>query len=76
MTEPLGALLGWLVLGPLFNGIVYGILFCGIAGMMVYIALRELLPVAHSYDTTDTVVTWSWVAGFVIMALSLVLFKF
>jgi ZIP family zinc transporter len=64
------------VLGNLFNGIVYGLLFALVGGMMVYISLRELLPMAHRYDPKDRVVTWSWVAGFAVMALSLVLFMF
>jgi ZIP family zinc transporter len=53
---------------------MYAILFGGVAGMMVIISSRELLPTAHRYDPEDTVVTFSFIAGMVIMALSLVLF--
>lgn len=75
-TEPIGGLLGWAVLGTLFTGVAYGVIFSGVAGMMVYLCLKELLPTAHRYDPKDRVVTWSWLCGFVIMAVSLVLFLF
>ena len=45
-----------------------------VAGMMVVISVRELLPTAHRYDPEDTVVTFSFIGGMAIMALSLVLF--
>ena len=42
--------------------------------MMVIISAKELLPTAHRYDPEDTVVTYSMIAGMIIMAVSLVLF--
>ena len=36
--------------------------------------LHELLLTAHFYDPEDTVVTYSMIAGMIIMAVSLVLF--
>ncbi|OSX69183.1 hypothetical protein BU14_1767s0001 [Porphyra umbilicalis] len=76
MTELFGAFLGWVVLRKVFNQLVYGILFGLISGMMVYIALKELLPTAHLYDPDDKVVTISLIGGMVVMAASLVLFQF
>ncbi|KAK1866308.1 hypothetical protein I4F81_008828 [Pyropia yezoensis] len=76
MTELIGAALGWVVLRKVFNQLVYGILFGLISGMMVYIALKELLPTAHRYDPEDKVVTISLIGGMIIMAASLVLFLF
>ncbi|GAB0495632.1 hypothetical protein MMPV_006934 [Pyropia vietnamensis] len=76
MTELFGAAMGWVVLRKVFNQLVYGILFGLISGMMVYIALKELLPTAHRYDPEDKVVTISLIAGMIIMATSLVLFMF
>lgn len=76
VSEPLAALLGWLVLASFFNDMIYGILFGVVAGMMVLIAVKELLPTAHRYDPTDSVVTNSFITGMAVMAMSLVLFKF
>lgn len=46
LAEPLGALLGWLVLRPIMNDTVFGVLFAGVAGIMVFISFDELLPAA------------------------------
>jgi ZIP family zinc transporter len=74
-SEPLAALLGWAVLANSFSDNLYAVLFGFVAGMMVIISTRELMPTAHRYDPQDTVVTFSFIAGMVIMALSLVLFQ-
>lgn len=76
VAELLGALLGWLVLRKVFSQVVYGITFGVIAGMMVYIALKDLLPTAHRYDPDDQVTTLSLISGMLIMSVSLVLFLF
>jgi ZIP family zinc transporter len=77
VSEPLGALLGWLILQNLFGPIVYGISFGMISGMMVYISLKELLPTAHKFDKTNGILTTVFlVIGMVIMSLSLVLFAY
>lgn len=75
MTEPVGALFGWLVLANTESQLAYGVLFGLVAGMMVYISLRELLPTAHRYDPSDRFVTIGAVSGMLAMALSLCLFK-
>jgi zinc transporter ZupT len=74
VSEPFAALLGWAVLANSFSQQLFGILFGLVAGMMVIISTRELLPTAHRYDPDDTVVTFSFILGMGIMALSLVLF--
>ncbi|KAL7463345.1 hypothetical protein ACHAXS_003717 [Conticribra weissflogii] len=74
-SEPIAALLGWLVLANAMRDDVYAILFGLVSGMMVIISLKELIPTAHRYDPDDTVVTYSVIAGMAIIALSLVLFK-
>eukprot|EP00629_Pelagomonadales_sp_RCC1024_P017929 CAMPEP_0119261172 /NCGR_PEP_ID=MMETSP1329-20130426/1317_1 /TAXON_ID=114041 /ORGANISM="Genus nov. species nov., Strain RCC1024" /LENGTH=330 /DNA_ID=CAMNT_0007260683 /DNA_START=169 /DNA_END=1161 /DNA_ORIENTATION=- len=75
-SEPIGALVGWLILKDHFNNLVYGIVFGMVAGMMVMICLNELIPTAHRYDPCDTVVTKSIVAGMAVMAASLCLFVY
>lgn len=76
MTELVGAFFGWIVLRQIITKVVYGILFGIVAGMMVYISVKELLPTAHRYDPEDKVTTLGLVAGMVVMAVSLVLFQF
>lgn len=75
LSEPVAALLGWLVLAKAMGENVYAILFGLVSGMMVIISLKELIPTAHRYDPEDTVVTYSVIGGMVIIALSLALFK-
>ena len=43
-------------------------------GMMVYIAVKELIPTALRYDPQDSVATTCVVAGMAVMAASLLLF--
>jgi ZIP family zinc transporter len=74
VSEPFAALLGWAVLANSFSNQLYAVLFGFVAGMMVVISVRELLPTAHRYDPEDTVVTYSFIGGMGIIALSLVLF--
>jgi ZIP family zinc transporter len=74
-SEVVAAILGWLILANSFSATAYAVLFGMVAGMMVIISVRELLPTAHVYDPEDTVVTNCFIAGMALMALSLVLFK-
>jgi len=75
LSEPLAALVGWLILSQYFTQTVFGILFGLVAGMMVIISVKELLPTAHRYDPDDFIVNTSFVAGMIVMAASLVLFN-
>lgn len=74
IAEPIAALLGWAVLANSFSDELYGVLFGMVSGMMVIISVRELLPTAHRYDPEDSVVTFAFIGGMGIMAISLVLF--
>lgn len=76
VSEPIGALIGWLVLNNAMDGMVYGSLFGVVAGMMVNIVLHEILPTAHRYDPKNEVVTNFTLLGMAIMALSLCLFMY
>lgn len=75
ISEPLAACLGWAALASVFNDVIYAVLFGMVGGMMVIISARELLPTGHRYDPDDSVTTYSFIAGMVIIAISLVLFK-
>lgn len=78
LSEPLGALVGYLVLMPFITGpafdIALGIIFAGIAGIMVFISLDELLPSAEEYGEHHLSI-YGLVAGMAIMAISLWLFQ-
>lgn len=72
-AEPLGALVGYLVLMPFLNDTVFGILFGAIAGVMVFISFDELLPSAEEYGEHHLSVL-GLVLGMMVMAVSLLLF--
>lgn len=72
-SEPVGALIGYLILLPFFNNIVFGILFALVAGIMVFISLDELLPTAREYGEHHLSI-YGLVAGMMVMAVSLLLF--
>ena len=72
LAEPAGALIGLLVLSFFFNNLVFGIMFAGVGGIMVYIALDELLPCAEQYGEHHLAIT-GLVSGMFVMALSLLL---
>lgn len=73
LSEPLGALIGYFILLPFMNELVYGIMFAGVAGIMVFISLDELLPSAEAYGEHHLSI-YGLVAGMVLMAASLWLF--
>lgn len=73
ITEPLGAIIGYLILRPFFNDIIFGILFGIIAGIMVFISIEELLPMAREYEKSKITII-GFVTGMAIIALSLLLF--
>lgn len=72
LTEPLGAIVGYLLLRPFLNDTVYGAIFGMIAGIMVYIAVEELIPMAREYDKGNTMIL-GVMGGMAIMAVSLML---
>ena len=76
VTEPIGGLVGYLILnGNSMSARAYGTLFGIVSGMMVYISLRELIPTALKYDPKDRFVTNCTFCGMAVMAVSLLLFK-
>lgn len=75
LAEPFGAALGYFILQPYMGANVYGIVFGLIGGIMVYLALDELLPTAKRYAQGHETV-YGLVSGMAILATSLVMFKF
>ncbi len=73
LAEPVGAIVGYLVLMPFMNPAVFGVLFAAVAGIMVFISLDELLPAAREYGESHLAI-YGLIAGMMIMATSLILF--
>ncbi|MFW6140707.1 MAG: zinc transporter ZupT [Acidobacteriota bacterium] len=81
LFEPLGAGIAYLVLrlvmgsgSTIIPPQLMGILFSGVAGIMVYIGLDELLPTSRAYGKGHDSIL-GLVAGMLVMALSLLLMK-
>jgi len=72
LAEPVGALLGYLVLYSFFSEILFGLAFAGVAGIMVFISLDELLPAADKFGEHHLAI-YGLIGGMVMMALSLLL---
>ncbi|ORZ32392.1 Zinc/iron permease [Catenaria anguillulae PL171] len=79
LSEPIGAAIGWAIIAsikPSKLNLLFGIMFGLISGMMIYIALVELLPTAVTYmpNGQGRVAMALW-TGIFIMAASLVMFE-
>ncbi len=73
LSEPAGALVGYLFLHRFFSDRVFGFIFASVAGIMVYISLDSLLPSAREYGEHHLAI-YGLIAGMAVMALSLLLF--
>jgi ZIP family zinc transporter len=73
LAEPIGALLAWWFLMPFLDDNLFGFTFAAVAGIMVFISIDELLPTAREYGLHHHSV-YGFLAGMVVMALSLLLF--
>ncbi len=71
LSEPLGALIGYLLLKPFLSNAVMGCVFGIIAGIMVYIALDELLPAARQYGRHHLAI-FSVFTGMAVMSVLLI----
>ena len=81
LAEPVGAIIAYLVLRFFMGGDsgaippqVMGLLFGGVAGIMVYISLDQLLPTSRAYGKGHDSLL-GLLAGMVVMAVSLLLMK-
>jgi len=69
-SEPVGALLAYAILLPFLNEIVLGVMFAVVSGIMVFIALDELLPASREYGHPHLSV-YGMIGGIALMAVSL-----
>jgi zinc transporter, ZIP family len=72
LAEPLGALVGFLILMPFMSDILFGFIFASVAGIMVFISIDELLPAAREYGQPHLSL-YGLIAGMIVMAMSLIL---
>jgi ZIP family zinc transporter len=73
LAEPLGGIIGFILLRPFINDTMIGVIFSLIAGMMVFISLDSLLPSAEKYGNHHLSIL-GVVLGMIIMAVSLLMF--
>jgi ZIP family zinc transporter len=73
LAEPVGALVGYLVISPFLTPGLIGLLFAGVAGVKVFISFDELLPSAEEYGEHHLSI-YGLVGGMIVMAVSLLLF--
>lgn len=72
LSEPMGAILGFLILMPLLSELFVASLLASVAGIMVYISVDEIIPTAHRTGHGHAVIL-GLVLGMLIMALSLLM---
>lgn len=71
LTEVIGGVLGLLLVGLIIPASLTGVVFGLVAGMMVFVAIDELLPAARRYQTQQHQVVYGLIGGMGVMALSL-----
>ena len=74
LTEPIGALFGALLVSWIVPVQFFGIFYGAVAGMMIFLALDELLPGAWRYQTDKHQTVYGMLGGMAAMAMSLILF--
>jgi ZIP family zinc transporter len=67
LAEPVGALIAFFLLSPYLDAALSGTIFAVVAGIMVFVALDELLPAAREYGEAHLSI-YGLVAGMALMA--------
>lgn len=77
LIQPVGALVAWLLLQNMFDGteVIFGVSFALVAGIMVFVAIHQLLPAAQKFGKHHLVMKWLF-AGMAVMAASIVILEF
>jgi len=71
VAEPIGAIVGWGMLGSIWGHTVFGVMFGITAGVMVYISLIEILPLARKHDPEEKITATMIIVGMIVMDVSL-----
>jgi len=72
LSEPIGAIIGLIILLPFLTDWALGFLLSFVAGIMVYISADELIPTANQYGHGHCAIM-GLILGMFIMALSLLI---
>lgn len=72
LAEPLGGILAYLILMPYMSATLMSVVLAGVAGIMIYISVDELLPAAREYGRAHVSII-GFVVGMAIMAASLIM---
>jgi zinc transporter, ZIP family len=72
LAEPAGAVIGYLLLKPFLTPLLFSGILAGVAGIMVYISLDELLPTAEEYGEHHLAIS-GLIIGMGVMAISLLM---
>jgi len=72
ISEPVGAVVGYLILRPFMTDQMMGIIFAAVAGIMVFISLDQLVPHAKRYSTGHQSV-YGLISGMAVMAVTMIL---
>lgn len=73
IAEPLGGLLGYILLRQVLSPALLACVLAAVAGIMVYISLDELLPTAESYGEHHVAII-GVISGMIFMSMGLLLF--
>ena len=73
LAEPVGGILGYLLLSPFMGNMTLGVILGIVAGIMVYISIDELLPLAHEYGEEHTSI-FGIIIGMAVIAATLLVF--
>ena len=73
LSEPLGALIAYLFLKNIVNDTLMGILMALIAGIMLQIAIYELLPTSLNYKNKKTTIKY-FILGIIFMTINHIIF--
>jgi ZIP family zinc transporter len=74
MTEPVGAIIGILILYPFLNSFVLAASIAFVAGIMVFICFDELIPIANKYGS-EHLTNIGIIVGIFVMMVGLMLFE-
>jgi ZIP family zinc transporter len=72
ISEPVGAIIGFLALRSFLESHLVDIVFAAVAGIMVFISLDQLVPHAKKYSTGHQSI-YGLISGMAVMALTLLL---
>jgi len=76
LAEPLGAFLCWLLIGDGFDPVADGVIYGVVAGMMVTVSFKDLIPTSLRYNPNVYVFTSSMLSGIGIMIASSIFFAY